>query len=348
MLLTNIGILTGLYLGKQLQHILRANKTDKRKVEQQISVVKQVESKPKHYVQISGASLLMVSTAHFVYPPLTLLNVVVISYTTVPILQRAFKTMFAEGKIKNHVGSSLASVLLLGTGNYFGVSIYNVVYHLSEHFIQRSREKSARLGAEVFQQAPEMVWIAYNGVEQQIPLAQVQIDDVVIVTTGEVIPVDGIISTGMALIDQQALTGEANPVEKGSGDTVMASTVILSGRIGIRASHSGEDTRIDKLNKLLQQTESYKTQLQLKGEAWADSITFPLIATTTGLMPFIGTAPALALFLSAPNNTVRSMLSVQTLTHMQHIVKQGIFIKDGRVLEELPRIDTILFDKTGT
>ncbi|MEN8220265.1 MAG: hypothetical protein ABFS56_28720 [Pseudomonadota bacterium] len=109
--------------------------------------------------------MLMVSTAHFVYPPLTLLNVVVISYTTVPILQRAFKTLFTEGKIKNHAGTSLSSVLLLGTGNYFALSMHNVVYHLSEHFIERSRENSARLAAKVYQQAPESVWIANNGVE---------------------------------------------------------------------------------------------------------------------------------------------------------------------------------------
>lgn len=349
MLLTNIGILTAFYLGKQLLDILRANKTDTQKVEQQISVVKpQVESEHKYYAQISGASLLMASAAYFVYPSLTLLNVVAISYTTVPILQRSFKSLFAEGKIKNHGYSSLSSVLLLGTGNYFAVSVHNVTYHLSEYFIERSRKNSARLTAEVYQSAPERVWVANNGVELQIPLAQVQTDDVVIVTTGEVIPVDGIISTGMALIDQQALTGEANPVEKGKGDTVMAATVVLSGRIGIRASHSGEDTRIDKLNQLLQQTEDYKTQLQLKGEAWADSIAFPIIATSAALAPFIGTAHALALLFSAPPNTVRSMLTVQTSAQMQQIVKQGVFIKDGRVLEELPHIDTILFDKTGT
>ncbi|MEN8220726.1 MAG: hypothetical protein ABFS56_31115, partial [Pseudomonadota bacterium] len=166
-----------------MQQILGAKKTDRQRVKQQISVVKQVEPEHKHYAQISGASILMVSTAHFVYPSLTLLNVAVISYTTVPILQRTFKNMFTEGKIKNHGLSSLSSALLLGTGNYFAVSMHNVVYHLSEHFIERSREKSARLAANVYQQAPEMVWIAYNGVEQQIPLAQVQIDDVVIVTT---------------------------------------------------------------------------------------------------------------------------------------------------------------------
>jgi len=290
----------------------------------------------------------MVSTAYFIYPPLTLLNVGIISYTALPAFENAHKVWQTKRKITNHAFTSLANILMLVTGNYFAVTIQNLIYYISEHLIEQSREKSISLATDAYQKMPKKVWISNNGVELQIPLAQVQNGDVVIVTTGEVIPIDGKISTGMALIDQQTLTGESNPIEKMVDDTVMASTIVLNGRIGIRASHSGEETRIYKLNQLLQKNENYKTQLQLKGEAWADKMVVPMIMASTAVAPFMGVNAALALLFSLPANTVRSMLSAQTVTQMELIAKQQIAIKDGRVLEELPRIDTILFDKTGT
>ena len=168
------------------------------------------------------------------------------------------------------------------------------------------------------------------------------------VSTGEVIPIDGVVHEGEAMIDQQAMTGEAILVEKHPGDRVMTATIVLNGRIFIVSEHSGEYNSLNQLNELLQQTQAYKTGLQLKGEAWADKAAFPVVAFSAIMTPFIGPARAFALLFSVPMNTVRSMLTMLTLTHMRKIHDDGILIKDGRVLEELIHIDTILFDKTGT
>ena len=102
------------------------------------------------------------------------------------------------------------------------------------------------------------------------------------------------------------------------------------------------------MNGLLQQTQDYKTSLQLKGEAWANRVALPMLVGGVAISPLIGLQSALALLFSVPMNTIRSMLSVQTTTQLQNIMQQGVLIKDGRVLEELPKIDIILFDKTGT
>lgn len=351
MLFTNLGIIIGVYVGKRVADSLQSRKVlaNKKPLSTAIASTIEPESKPLHFAKVGGASTLLITTAHYCCPVLNLIAVGALSYTSLPMFEKTRQLLRSEGRLDNQAYSSLIMIVLLGAGNYFAAALSSVIHHVSEYVIEQSRKESARLAAEVYHQAPEMIWIDEgHGVERQIPLAQLQAGDVVLVTTGEVIPVDGVISSGMALIDQQALTGEANPMEKYAGDSVMAATIILSGRIGIVAQFSGEDNCINQLNKLLHQTEEYKTQLQLKGEAWSNRIAVPVLSISALTIPFAGTASAFALLFSVPMDTVRSMLSLQTLVHMRRTNEQGAFIKDGRVLEELPRIDTILFDKTGT
>lgn len=350
MLLINLGIMAGVYAGKRLLDS-RQTRLAATPSTLPVTAIQVEDSDPAESLlqaKISGVSVLMVSASAFLAPPFALLGIGVISYTLTPILQRAFETWRTQKKITNDSYSSIVPILLVATGNNFAAAMHNVLYHFSSYLISKSREDSSQLAAAAFHQTPETVWIAADGVEQQVPLEQVQTGDGVIASTGVTIPVDGLILEGSALVDQQALTGEANPLEKTVGDTVMAATIVLSGRIVIQAAHSGAETRISKLNTLLGQTRDYKTQLQLKGEAWANRIALPIIATSAAAIPFVGPNPAMALLFSAPLNAVRSMLSTQTAAHMQGVMRQGVFIKDGRMLEELPHIDTILFDKTGT
>jgi Cu2+-exporting ATPase len=314
-----------------------------------IASTAQQDSRPLHFARIGAASTILITTARYCCPPLNLVVVAALSYTTLPTLEKTASLLRSERRLDNQAYSSLIMIVLLGAGNYFAAALSTVIHHISEYVIEQSRKESARLASEVYHQAPEMVWIDDGaGVDRQIPLEQLKAGDLVLVTTGEVIPVDGVISSGMALIDQQALTGEANPVEMHPGDAVMAATILLSGRVAIVAQYSGRDSGVNRLNKLLHQTEEYKTQLQLKGEEWSNRIAFPVLAVSAMTIPVAGTASAFALLFSVPMDTVRSMLSMQTLVHMRRTSEQGAFIKDGRVLEELLHIDTILFDKTGT
>lgn len=351
MLFANLGIIVGVYLGKKVVKNLHTRKAIKNKDKPATANVTTIEpeSPPLHFAKIGGATTILITTAPYCCPPLNLITVAALSYTSLPMFEKTKELLRSEHKFDNQAYSSLIMIVLLGAGNYFAAALSSVIHHVSEHIIKQSQKESAQLAAEVYHQTPEMIWIDDGQeVERQIPLAQLQAGDVVLVTTGEVIPVDGIISQGMALIDQQALTGEASPMEKHPGDKVMAATIILSGRIGIVAKYSGEENNVNQLNKLLDQTENYKTQLQLKGEVWSNRMAFPVLTASALMIPFTGTASAFALLFSVPMNTIRSILSMQTLAHMRQTNEQGAFIKDGRVLEELPRIDTILFDKTGT
>ncbi len=359
MIFINLGIVLGAYIGsrihKELKHRyphnpqpapLDAPKTTAHAIEQNTAVVSLSEH--KHHFRVSTAALMSTTVAYIFYPPLSLLNLGLITYTAAPMLDLARDNFRKEKNINNHGLSLAVTGLCVITGGYLAAAVQNWVYHLGCRMVEEGKENTKAHLTQAFIQHPEHIWVLKDGIEMQIPLDELCEGDIVMIKMGEFLPIDGFITRGSALIDQQSLTGEASPVERFVGDQVMAGSLLIGGTIEVKASHSGADSQAHQLNKLLEQTRDYKTDLQLKGEAWADNMAAPLLAVSGATALFFGLSPATALLFSAPTNTVRALLSLQTSTHLQWAAEQGILIKDGRVLEELPWIDTVLFDKTGT
>ena len=111
---------------------------------------------------------------------------------------------------------------------------------------------------ERFGKAPRFVWLYRDGVEIETPAGQAPEGDMIVVKTGEVVPVDGFVAEGMAVIDQHSLTGESTPAEKGVGDRVFASTLMVAGKICVAVESSGGDTTSAKIGKILHDSAGYK------------------------------------------------------------------------------------------
>lgn len=350
LILTQFGIFAGVYLSRRLVRKLLPSK----KIAQTTPTAVKAAAN-KEFIQhnqniiISGVATLSSVTSYLLYPPLNLLNIAIITYTTAPIMDKAELSLLQHGEIKNDSVAAITSLLCIATGTYFGAAMHNLVYHLSCRFTDQAKQTATNLAAQAYTQQPIKIWIEQqNKQEILIEMSQIRVGDRVVVNTGEVVPIDGTIAAGLALIDQQALTGESAPCEKHTGDPVHASSIVLKGRIYIEATHSGIETQTQKLNDILAQTRDYKSQLQLKGEEWTNKMALPLLATSALMVPLTGLVPATALLFSAPFNSVRSTLALHTATHLEWAAKQGVFIKDGRALEQLPLVDVVLFDKTGT
>lgn len=344
MLIANLSILTSVCYGTHWLNQRKATPVATSEFDSDMAASQESARQAK----VSIASMLLASGS-WLYPPLGLLSAGVISYNLYPILCHTLNAWLQTRKVTNETYASLSTLLMLGSENYFAAGMQSMVYHLSSHYVHKSRKNATQWLTNAYHAVPAQVWrLDADNHEDQIPLAQVQVGDRILVNTGETIPVDGRIESGLALIDQQALTGEASPVEKTIGDTALAATLMIRGRLVIRAIHSGKDNRIQQLNTLLQQTRDYKTALQLRGERWADQAVLPIFAASVLAIPILGVSTTLAILFNAPLNIIRAMLSVQTAAHLQWITEQGALIKDGRVLESLPQIDTLLFDKTGT
>ena len=199
---------------------------------------------------------------------------------------------------------------------------------------------------QAFAWQPGEVWVEQNGVELQIPFASLQKGDTVIINAGDVIPADGIILQGQGTINQHALTGESQPVERASGDSVFASTLLLTGRLAIQVNTDTDETLAANIAHVLNTTVS-RQQLS-RGQRIADRFLPVNMALSALTLQVAGPTPAVAVVWSALGSNMVILGPVSVLSYLHILSRQGILVKDGQVFESLRQIDTVVVDKTGT
>ena len=172
--------------------------------------------------------------------------------------------------------------------------------------------------------------------------------DIVVVSAGEIIPVDGVIVAGIASVDQHILTGEAQPVEMEAEDHVFASTIVLAGSIDIQVEKAGEETTAAKIAEILSATADSKLSIQSRGEAWADQSALPTMFLGSLALLTVSPAAALTTLNACFAFYMRVLAPISMLNTLNLASQNLILVKDGRVLDLLPKIDTVVFDKTGT
>jgi Cu2+-exporting ATPase len=185
-------------------------------------------------------------------------------------------------------------------------------------------------------------------VEVEVPVEQLRVGDRVVVHGGQPIPIDGVIVEGSASIDQHVLTGEAQPVEKSSGDEVFATTVVLSGRIQISVEKTGDETTAAQIGQMLNRTVEYKSSIQLRAESLADRTVIPTLILGAIALPVLGLDGAVALVNAHFKNLMGNTSPIAIISFLNIAARRGILIKDGRTLDLLSQVDTVVFDKTGT
>lgn len=201
--------------------------------------------------------------------------------------------------------------------------------------------------------------VVRDGHEIDIPIDQVQKNDVIRVRPGEKIPVDGEILTGESAVDESMISGESIPVEKQKGDTVVGSTMNKTGTFTYIATKVGQDTMLAQIVKLVQEAQGSKAPIQRLADrvsSYFVPIVIMLAFATFGIWYIIGPTPN---FLFAMLNTVAVLIiacpcAMGLATPTAIMVgtgkgaERGILIKDAESLEIANKVQTVVFDKTGT
>jgi Cu2+-exporting ATPase len=283
-----------------------------------------------------------------VFPMLAILSIGAVLYLERDVFAYLWRD-FKKGHFLNvYLIYAIITVGMLAGGHFVLAAFNGVLGAFMMKIIKKAEESSQKQLLNVFDGHPTQVWIEKEGVEIQIDFKTINKEDIVIVNAGEVIPVDGVIQTGLATIDQHILTGESQAVERETGDEVFASTLLLSGRITILVKMTGEDTIAAGIGNVLNNTQNYKDNIMARGQKVADGFLPFEIGLCVITAATLGPTASLAALWSGlgANMVVLGPLSV--LNYLQILSRQGILIKDGRVFESLRQVDTVVFDKTGT
>lgn len=326
---------------QQLEKIASTQKEEKKEKSDK-------EKKIDQLVLLSLASLGVTTASTFLYPPLTLAALPVLLYLGVPIYQDAYHALVREKQVRVAVVDSVIITLALAAGQAAAVSLAYTLVFASQKLLLKTEDQSQQRMIDLFGIQQTSVWLLSDGVEVETPLDTLQKGDVIVVNAGESIPVDGVITAGVASIDQHVLTGEAQPVEKSVGEKVFASTIILTGRLYIKVETTGQETTVAQIGQILASTADYKMTLRSRGEKIVDRASLPILGFGALSLSLLGPVGAMAAVASCMALDVRIVAPLVMLTYLNLTVREGILIKDGRVLDLLNKVDTIVFDKTGT
>ena len=304
--------------------------------------------KPDRDLTICSLSVPFAAVAQFAAPWMMPASAILLAFTSAPTFRAAWRVTTKERRLGVDFLEAVVVIACLGNGQLLAGSIICWCLSFGRYLVRRTEDNSKKLLLGAFGKQPRFVWVVRNGVEMQVAVDKLEKSSVVVVHTGEVVPVDGFIIEGMAMIDQQALTGESTPAEKGIGDHVYASTVLVAGKIRISVEKSGSETATAKIAQILSDTAGYTLASQQRGERLADQAVIPTLAAGALAYATMGPQGAAAVLNSDIGTSIRMAAPLAMSSTLALCAQRGILVKDGRALDLLSEVDTVLFDKTGT
>lgn len=281
-------------------------------------------------------------------PALTIVSSITLFALTIPIFQRAYKGLIQQKRLKADIVDLIILPLLIISGYLIPAAIGYWLYYLGLKFLAKAKKNSTQKLAGIFTQQLKSVWVQRDDCEIEIDFETLKLGDIVVIQGGEVIPVDGIIIDGIASVDQRMMTGEAQAVEKSTNDSVFAFSIVLTGKIWVEVEKTGAETIASQIDKALANTNNFAGSVELKAEKMADKLTLPTLALSVLALPVAGYTSALVVLDSSLIDSIYITGTLSVLSHLSLASDYQLLIKDGRALEKLKQIDTIVFDKTGT
>jgi Cu2+-exporting ATPase len=340
--------------GKALVKAGKAEEKALKVVEDEEEIDEEVEGL-NHYLKVSSGVLAVSLGTLAVFPAAHIIAIPALLYTLVPMFMDAYEGL-QEKKLRPSLVDSIAvgGALSLGIANnlnpyFFMAGAAGVfLYFLSAKLVLKTKDQSIKNLTNLFGEQIRSAWVLQEGVEVEIPFDEIKLGDIVVVSAGEMIPVDGSVIEGIGSVDQRMLTGESQPVEKGIGEPVFAATTLLSGHLQIEVEKAGVDAVAAQIGEIWSRTADYKTSIETRGEQLSNKSVIPTLGAGSLALVTLGPIGATAILLSNFSDAIQLSAPLSTLNFLHLAAKSGILIKDGRALEGLKEVDTVVFDKTGT
>ena len=243
---------------------------------------------------------------------------------------------------------------------YYGSIVVIIAFVLTGKFLEIRTKGSTTLAIRnLMGLRPKTATVIYEGEHQQTPLKKLQVNDVILIEPGEKIPIDGEVIDGASYVDEGMLSGEPLPVEKAIGSKVTAGTVNQRGRLTVRAEKVGEDTFLAQIIRMVQEAQSSKAPVKRIVDR-VTSVYLPIVLiisllSLVGWLIFGGEArvayalyTTISVLIIACPCALALASPIALLVGVNKGMHQHILIKDMFALEQMHKINTVVFDKTGT
>ncbi|MCW9133698.1 cation-translocating P-type ATPase [Bacillus paramycoides] len=295
------------------------------------------------YIQRSQLGLMWKTAAYWIAMATSV-------FTSYEVIKDGIVNVIKERKANANTltaASIFASLYLKNPGSALVITLMSTI---SELLTAYTSEKTKQYIHSVLEFDTTYAWrLNEQGIEEKVQLEHIQIDDTVVVFTGEKIPVDGVVLEGNGVIDESSITGEYMPKEVGKNAQVYAGSILQNGQLNVRVEKIGDDTAISRIVKLLEEAQEKQAPIQNIADKLAEK-----------MVP-VSFALAIATFILTRNmNRTMNMLVIDFICGIKlstatalyagigKAAKKGAIIKGSNHLEEMAKLDTVVLDKTGT
>ena len=276
------------------------------------------------------------------------IRAVLTTISAVKYIWKGIKTL-CKGKLDVSVLDATSIGVSIFRGDFNTAGSVMFLLGIGEILEEWTHKKSVDDLARTMALNVSKVWVVSDGQNIQVPVSEVKDGDQIVVTMGNMIPFDGIVSSGEAMVNQASLTGESVPVRKAEESAVYAGTVVEEGEITILVKQSSGSSRYEKIVKMIEESEQFKSALESKAEHLADRLVpYTLLGTGLTWLFTRNVTKALSVLMVDFSCAMKLAMPISVLSAIREASTYQITVKGGRFLEAIAEADTIVFDKTGT
>lgn len=271
-----------------------------------------------------------------------------IGFRSMGYMKKGFHSLIRR-KLEVSVLDAIAIGVSMFRGEYNTAGSIMFLLGIGEIMEEWTHKKSVNDLARSMSLSTSKVWMVKDEQEILVSTSDIQLGDSVVVRMGNVIPFDGTVQAGEAMVNQASLTGEALPVRKEIDGYVYAGTVVEEGEITIQVKAVSGSTRYEKIVKMIEDSEKLKSKAESKAQHLADKLVpFTLLGTIVAWAVTRNTAKAVSVLMVDFSCALKLAMPISVLSAIREASHYNITVKGGKYLEAMAEATTIVFDKTGT
>ena len=266
-----------------------------------------------------------------------------------PLVKTGLIDLFTERKIGTEIFVTIATLVAVFGGETVAGAVLMVIILIAEFIAELNTDRARASIKALIGSVPQTALVREDGRERTVAIAEVRAGQVVLVRTGEKIPVDGVVVGGSAAVNQATITGESVPQDKTEGAQVFAGTIVESGAIDVRTDKVGGDTIFSRIIALVEDAESVQAPVQKLADrvaSWLIPVVLVFLVVVFIVTRDVSKVVTLMIFTSPAELGLATPLVM--IAAIARAARNGILVKGGLYLELLAKADAMVFDKTGT